>query len=214
MSAEFRAENGEVWWTYSFKITGRITFHHAKSATGDRVGVRGRIEGYAHTFTTWEDALGVDGPKGTLVAAKIIFPPFDAGAKLATTLAGYDEGSVAGAALPNSFFIPIDGELAYDDKSLNLRLGQASTDIDVSSRVVNIAVSPFALSPMPVIYLLPFKDARFLMQRAFQGEIVQLPLTIEGKTMSLRKVFTYQGGGERASGSYSVTIEAKSSTAR
>lgn len=210
MSAEFRAKNGETWWTYDFKITGRITFHHDKQAKGDRVGIKGRIEGYAHSFKTWEDALGVDGPKGTLVAAKIVFPPFDEGAKLATTLADYDEGSVAGALLPNSFFIAIDGELAYDKKTVDLRLGPARTDIDVKSRVVNIVISPFLLAPTPVIYVLPYKDARFLMQRAFQGEIVQMPLDIQGKTMSINKVFSYQGGGTGATGSYRLSIQAKS----
>jgi len=67
MNAQFfRPVNGAptLWWTYTYKIAGRIMLYYPKQAKGNAtIRLKGRIEGYAYGFDTWEDALTVTFPK-------------------------------------------------------------------------------------------------------------------------------------------------------
>lgn len=208
MKASFSDINsGSEWWNYNYKVIGRLVLHYPKNATGARVGLKGHIEGYGYDFHVWENALSVLYPKLTASAVQLkrLFPPFDMGNELSTALTDYDEGSVAGILAPNSFFIAVDGEVTKDEMSI--RLGPARTDFDAKARVLAITLSPLTLSLLPTAYELPYKDAHFLIERAFEGDVVVLPLKTAGDTMSAERQFKAQRGGLEASGEYTLNIK-------
>jgi hypothetical protein len=118
------------------------------------------------------------------IQLKRVFPPFDMGNELSTALTDYDEGSVAGALAPNSFFIAVDGEVTKDEMSIHL--GPARTDFDAKARVLAITLSPLTMRLLPTAYELPYKDAHFLIERAFEGDVVVLPLKTTPDLMSAK----------------------------
>lgn len=202
-------EQGEKWWSYDYKIFGRIVLHYPNDASGERIPLKGRIEGVAYDFHYWENALSVLYPNlaSSAVQVKKGFLPFDGGAQYATEMSKYVEGSVVGAMLPNAFFIAIEGEATKDN--LFITIGPARTDIDAKARVVALTLSPLSLAIIPTAYELPYKNARFLIERATDGMVLTLPIKTRGKTMTVEQDFAVdnRGGGD-ARADYTLKLKA------
>lgn len=215
---EARFTDPSPWWSYRFKITGRLLLYYPKSAKGKSIRLHGRLEGVAHSFETKENALSVlyPGLMSSAIQKKRHFPPIEIGAgaaQIATQGAaggtsGYVEGSGAALALPNSFLIDVTGLL--EENSLSLILGAAKSDFSAKHRVVTIALSPLALSYgiVPIWYELPFKDAHHVFLRASQGQSMRLPLKRTGATMTAEGRFAAKSGSGGSHGEYTATLKA------
>lgn len=206
MSAEFYS-GGQMWWSYKMSLSGRIVVHYPKDAAGDSIPLSGHIEGYGHSFSLWENALTVLYPKlmSSAVQRKEVIGPVDLGPAVVGELTNYAEGSVVGAGLPNSFFIAVTGTAEKDRVVINL--GPARTDMEPKARVVAIILSPLTLLPVVTAYELPYKDARFVFERASQGAPMTVPLATQGKVMRGKQEFYSERGNAEAHGTYRVTLE-------
>jgi hypothetical protein len=206
-----------MWWSYDFKLAGRLVLYYPKNAKGSVTRLKGRIEGVAHSFNTWEDALRITFP--TIMAGAMEYkkhiPPFDLGAVAAQAMtqgagavSAQVEGSVAGALTPNSFVIDVEGVLEED--SISLLIGKAITDFTAKHRVTALILSPLTggLGPQLTWYELPFKDAHHVIDRSSNGEAIKLPLKNSGKVMTAEGNFNATSGGERAKGSYRLSLKA------
>ena len=179
--------------------------------------LNGRIEGYAHDFETWEDALTVFFPKLMSGAQqyKKNFPPIEAGgsaSKIASQgsspLSAYVEGSAAGLLVPNSFLISVTGVL--EKGSITLLLGPAKSDISPVHRVTVLILSPLTggLGPQITWYPLPFGKVRPFLVNAADGESMKLELQTQGDKMIAESVFSDKVEKEKAKGEYTVKIKA------
>ena len=220
MKAEFYYDSGngpQKWWSYTYKVTGRITLYYPKGASGDAIQMKGRIEGYAHDFDTWEDALTVmyPGLMGGTVQYKRNFPPLEVGSAASqfasqgsTASSGYIEGSGAGMLGPGGFLINVDGVLAKD--SLTIALGKPVSDFNVSHRVVALVLSPLAgdFGPQVTWYSLPFSDARHLFGHAANDQPMKLTLTTDAASVTADGKFTGSVDHDTAKGDYVASIKA------
>jgi hypothetical protein len=220
MEAEFYYDSGngpQKWWSYTYKVTGRITLYYPKGAAGDAIQMKGRIEGYAHDFETWEDALTVmfPGLMGGTVQYKRNFPPLEVGAaasKLASqgssASSAYIEGSGAGMRGPGGFLIDVDGVLAKD--SLTITLGKPVSDFNVSHRVVALVLSPLTgdIGPQVTWYSLPFSDAHHLFGHAANDQPMKLTLRTDDTSVTADGKFTGSVDHDTAKGDYVASIKA------
>jgi hypothetical protein len=206
------------WWSYNYKLTGRIVVYYPKAAKGGQpVRLNGRIEGYAHDFETWEDALTVMFPKlmAGAIQRKFNYPPTEMGGTApaiasqgASPMSAYVEGSAAGLAMPNSFLIPVEGVLEKD--SITVVLGPAQSDITAKHRVAVLILAPMAggLGPQITWYPLPFQKVRAFLVNAADGESLKLSLKTSGSTMQAQGVFNGQVDKPKAKGEYTLKIKA------
>jgi len=200
-----------LWWSYNYKLTGRMILYYPKSAKGGApVRLNGRIEGYAHGFEVWEDALTVTFPKlmSGAVQHKVNYPPIEAGGVLPTTGSDYIKGSAAALAVPNSFLITVDGVLEKD--SITIVLGQAKSDISATHRVGALILSPLTggLGPQVTWYPLPFQKVRQFLLNAADGESMKLSLKTSGDAMLAQGTFTGKVDKPQAKGDYTLKIKA------
>jgi hypothetical protein len=204
MKAQFFHENVK-WWEYEFDLLGKVTVHYPKGATGSRIPVKGRLEGYAYGFKVWENALTVLYPNlmSSAVQKKIVIPPPELGKAGAKVGAEYIEGSVVGAAGLNAFFFEVTG--TADKDRLTLQVGAARSDIDAKARVVALSLSPLSLSIAFNAYSLPYKPAHFIFERAADSYVI--PIATVGKVIRGKKRFENERGGAEAKGQYRVDIE-------
>ena len=222
MNARFfvtRGGNGPTqWWTYNYKISGRIVLYYPKSAKGGAsIRMNGRIEGYAHDFDTWEDALTVTFPKlmSGAMQYKHSFPPIEAGGNASqiasqgsSPLSAYVEGSAAGLLAPNSFLISVTGVL--EKNAVSIVLGPALSDISAVHRVTVLILSPLTggLGPQITWYPLPFQKVRGFIDNAANGEAMKLPLKTEGDVMTAEGVMTGNVDKAKAKADYTLKIKA------
>ena len=222
MNARFFAARGgngpTLWWSYNYKITGRVVLYYPKSAKGGTsIRMNGRIEGYAHGFDTWEDALTVMFPKlmSGAMQYKVNIPPTDAGGNVSQIasqgskpLSAYVEGSAAGLLLPNSFLISVTGVLEKD--AITLVVGAAKSDIAPVHRVTALILSPLTggLGPQITWYPLPFQKVRNFVVNAADGESLKLPLQTHGDTMIAESVFSGKVDKATAKADYTLKIKA------
>ena len=225
MNARFFAARGgngpTLWWSYNYNITGRVILYYPKSAKGGTsIRMNGRIEGYAHGFDTWEDALTVMFPKlmSGAMQYKVNIPPAEAGgnasqiasqgSKGSTPLSPYVEGSAAGLLLPNSFLISVTGVLEKD--AVTLVVGPAKSDIAPVHRVTALILSPLTggLGPQITWYPLPFQKVRNFVVNAADGESLKLPLQTQGDTMIAASVFSGKVDKATAKADYTLKIKA------
>jgi hypothetical protein len=207
MKAQFFKDDRK-WWEYEFDLRGKLTVHYPKDAAGSSVPVKGRLEGYAYNFKVWENALVVLNP-GLMSSAyikKIVIPPPDLGESAATVGTEYIEGSVAGAAGLNAFFFEVTGTVQKDKLILNI--GAARSDTDAKARVIAIEASVLSMQVNAYSYLLPYKPAHFIFERASAQYTIPLRMHAVGETIRGKQHFENQMGGAEAKGSYSVDIEA------
>lgn len=216
---EARGGNGPtLWWTYNYKISGRIVLYYPKSAKGGAsIRMNGRIEGYAHDFDTWEDALTVTFPKlmSGAMQYKHSFPPIEAGANASqiasqgsSPLSAYVEGSAAGLLMPNSFLMSVTGVL--EKNAISVVLGPAQSDISAVHRVTVLILSPLTggLGPQITWYPLPFQKVHNFIDNAANGEAMKLPLTTQGDLMTAEGVMTGKVDKPKAKADYTLKIKA------
>lgn len=204
MKAEFYT-GSIMWWSYSFSVTGTVTVHYPKDVGPGRIPVKGRIEGYGHNFKMWENALTNLYPElmSSAVQTKRMIPPIEAGPGINEKVESL--GSVAATVMPNSFFIAVEGSV--DDDRITLQLGPARTDMTAKARVLAIILSPLVTFPVFTSYELPFKEARFVFERATKGQEMVLPIETTGKTMKAHEIFSDKKDGGEAKGEYSIDIK-------
>jgi len=214
MKAQFFNDEGVKWWEYEFDLVGRVTVHYPKDPIGSNIPVKGRVEGYGYNFKVWENALTVLYPSlmsGTF-QKRIVIPPFELGKNppnvapnvipdnkgpklneaIANFNAEYIEGSVFGAALPNSFFFEVTG--TADKDKLTLNVGASRTDMDPKARVIAIGLPTLSLEPFVQFYELPYKNAHFVFERA--SGVYEIPLKTVGKVIRGEKHFESKGDGK------------------
>ena len=204
------------WWSYNYKLTGRVILYYPKSAKGGApVRLNGRIEGYAHSFKTWEDALTVTFPKlmaGTL-QHKFNFPPIEAG--MLPTVEGkgapgsdYSSSAATSLAIPNSFLISVTGVLEKD--SVTIVLGPAQSDISATHRVAAVILAPMVggLGPQVTWYPLGFQKVRPFLVNAAEGESMKLSLKTQGETMLAQGVFSGKVDKPKAMAEYTLKVKA------
>jgi hypothetical protein len=220
MAAKFYwASSGgpQLYWKYDYKVTGRLILYYPKSAKGASIPLNGRLEGYAHSFNTWEDSLTVQFPKLMAGAQQIKreWPPLEIGAGAAKVasqgeapLSPYIEGSAGGLAAPNSFLIKVTGVLEKD--SLSVLVGEAVSDFRAKHKVGVLILSPLTggLGPQFTWYDLPFLNAQHLFSRGTKDQAVTMKLVTEGKTMTADGTFTNTVEKPKARGDYSITLKA------
>jgi hypothetical protein len=207
------------WWSYNYKISGRVILYYPKRAAGggEPVRLNGRIEGYAHGFETWEDALSVMFPQlmAGALQRKINYPPFEAGNVLSSPASpgsgpgsGYTKDSVASLALPNSFLISVTGVL--EKNSMTILLGAAQSDISATHRVGALILSPLVggLGPQLTWYPLPFQKVRNFLVNAADGESMKLSLKTGSDTMQAQGLFTGKVDKPKAKGEYTLKVTA------
>ena len=209
IEAEF-SEAGRRWWTYRLVLEGKLTLRYAKQAPGTALAVNGEFVGQATLFETKEDALAVLFPKlagSTVKLAQIVDP-------VAVPYVFRPEGEgkiLSTVAVPNSFFIPVKGEL-LDRKGggaqLKLVMQPATVDIDASAQVVYMMVSPLTQGiPTWTSFQLPFKPARFVLMRALKGDSVVLDVTRSGQKMAAEGRFQDTRGNPDAHASYKLNVK-------
>jgi hypothetical protein len=216
---EARGGNGPtLWWSYNYKISGRIVLYYPKSAKGGTsIRMNGRIEGYAHGFETWEDALTVTFPKlmSGAMQYKHSFPPFEAGGNASqiasqgsSPLSAYVEGSAAGLLVPNSFLISVTA--ALEKNAITVVLGLAKSDISPVHRVTVLILSPLTggLGPQITWYPLPFQKVRNFIDNAADGQALKLPLSTGSDTMTAESVFSGKVDKATAKADYTLKIRA------
>lgn len=221
MNAQFfRPVNGAptMWWTYTYKVAGRMMLYYPKTAKGNgTIRLKGRIEGYAYGFDTWEDALTVTFPKlmAGAMQYKRNFPPFEIGGPAAeiasqgsTPLSAYVEGSAGGLAAPNSFLIEVDGILEKD--SVSVMIGKSVSDFNASHRVTVLILSPLTggLGPQITWYPLPFQKAFHLFDNTGNGQPMKMTLKINGDKMAADGVFTRAVDKGKAKADYTIKLHA------
>jgi len=207
-----------MWWSYNYKLTGRVILYYPKNAKGNpSIRLNGRIEGYAHSFETWEDALPVMYPKlmaGTLIH-KFNFPPIEVGAtgsKVAVQgagpVSGYVQGSAAAALMPNSFVISVQGVL--EKETISIVLGETQLDILARHNVAAVIAAPMVggLGPQMTWYHLPFQKVRPFLVNAADGESLKLSLKTSGNTIEAQGVFTGKVDKPKTKGDYTLKIKA------
>jgi hypothetical protein len=216
---EARGGNGPtLWWSYNYKISGRIVLYYPKSAKGGTsIRMNGRIEGYAHGFDTWEDALTVTFPKlmSGAMQYKHSYPPIEVGgiasqiaSQGSSPLSAYVEGSAAGLLVPNSFLISVTGVL--EKNAITIVLGPAKSDISPVHRVTVLILSPLTggLGPQITWYPLPFQKARNFIDNAADGQAMKLPLRTDSDIMTAESVFSGKVDKAKAKADYTLKIKA------
>jgi hypothetical protein len=179
--------------------------------------MNGRIEGYAHGFDTWEDALTVTFPKlmSGAMQYKHSFPPMEAGGNVsqiasqgASPLSAYVEGSAAGLLVPNSFLISVTGVL--EKNAITVVLGPAKSDISPVHRVTVLILSPLTggLGPQITWYPLPFQKVRNFIDNAASGQAMKLPLQTAGNVVTAESVMTGKVDKATAKADYTLKIKA------
>lgn len=202
MKAQF-FNDGEKWWEYEFDLSGTITVHYPKSASGTAIPVKGRIEGNAKNFKVWENSLQVMYPKlmTSAFVKKVVIPVQDM-SELDGQIRNV-EGSVVGAHLPSAFFFDCSGVVTKD--RIDLIVGAPRTDINAAATVVAFSASVLSLSIIAYTYRLPYKDAHFIFDRT--ASTFDIPLSTQGKVVRGKRHFENSKGTAAAKGQYSVDIE-------
>jgi hypothetical protein len=207
-----------LWWSYNYKLSGRIVLYYPKSAKGKAsIPLHGRLEGVAHSFDTWEDALPVMYPKLMAGASirKRLFPPLDIGAAAARAVtqgagpvAGYAQGSAEPASLPNSFLIGLQGVLEKD--TLTVVIGPAHIDIMAMNNVMAVIAAPMVggLGPQVTWYHLPFQKVRPFIVNATDAESFKLSLKVNGNNIEGQGAFTGKVDKPKAKGDYTLKVKA------
>jgi hypothetical protein len=113
--------------------------------------------------------------------------------------------------VPNSFFIPVKGELvegAGGESQIRLTLQPATVDIEAAAHVVYLMVSPLTQGiPTVTSFQLPFKPARFVLMRAMKGETATLKVKREGQKLVVEESLSEKRGGDDAHANYELKLK-------
>lgn len=200
---------GATWWEYSYDVTGHITLHYPKDASGNAVPLKGRLEGFGTNYKIRENALTVLFPKlmmGT-VQRRMAFPPVFVPAKAAAPVQQVNgaEGAVFSAlATPNSFFFEVTGTATKD--RLDIQVGATRTDANATARVLAFYLSALTMRINFTVYSLPYKPIHFIFDKA--APTVSLDLQTVGNVVRGSQHYETSHGTDEAKGEYTVDIQA------
>lgn len=175
----------------------------------------GRIEGYAHSFDSWDKGMQAFDEKGIMkgtIVAKLRYTP-DLGEFASKTmsqgsgpLSAQVWGSAFGAIFPTSFAMHVHGELNHD--SLSILIGKRIKDFTATDRVVNVIVSPLnTTGPTVVWYPLPYVDAHSVLAGGTDKKPVRLDITTRSKVMTAEGKADNVVDTELAHGEYHLTFK-------
>lgn len=210
IEAEF-SEAGRKWWTYRMALEGKLTLRYAKQPPGAKaVALNGEFIGQATRFNTKEDALAVLFPKlaSSTVKMAVIQDPVG----LPYDFRPEGQGKIVSTVfVPNSFFIPVKGELVEDangNAQIRLTLQAATVDIEAAAHVVYLMVSPLTQGiPTVTSFQLPFKPARFVLMRALKGETATLKVKRQGQQMVAEQGLREKRGSDDAHATYELKLK-------
>jgi hypothetical protein len=205
-----------LWWTQRYKLSGRLLLRYPRSASGPHIRMTGRLEGYAHSFHSWDNGMKAFDEKGIMngtIVAKLRYPPLDikgeSGARAMSQggglLSAQVWGSAAGMVFPNSFAMKVRGELDHD--SLSILIGKRITDFDAADKVVNVIVSPLnTTGPTVVWYPLPYVDAHSVFAGGTGEKPLRLDITTGTRAMTARGKAHHVENTEHARGEYDLSF--------
>lgn len=208
MYAEF-TKNGLRWWTYDVAIEGRLVLRYAKNDQPDEtVRVNGELIGVATGFKMRENAAEVLFPD-VMVGKQVVYR------RLVTPVGRpYNdvEGKVVASSGPNSFRIPVEGELV--GTRLDLRLSAATHDFDGAvARGMYAIAGPKTLGiPLFTNFTLPYKGAHWIFTHTLVegGGAGELPVRIDrvAKTMAIERTVEHDRPGPNNTAHYSLRLKA------
>jgi hypothetical protein len=208
MKAEFtRGLESRRWWEYETVIEGKLTLRYAKDSRGSAIHVEGEFMGQGTKFKlTYENSMNVFFPKlmgAGSVVRKFVWDPETRPFEWRPEFMGKVVGNLIA---PNSFKIPVHGQLVGD--TLTLDLDAAITDFDVKTRVVYLIYSPLLAIPIWTAASFPFKDAHFILMRAMGGESAEFEVETEEKEMFFVRDFNNERSGGDMKGTYTLHVKA------
>ncbi len=208
MYAEFM-KNGLRWWTYDVAIEGRLVLRYAKNdQPGEAVRVNGELVGVATGFKMSEKAAEVLFPD-IMVGKQVVYR------KLVTPVGRpYNdvEGKIVASSGPNSFRIPVEGELV--GTRLDLRLSAATHDFDGAvARGMYAIAGPKTLGiPLFTNFTLPYKGAHWIFTHTLVGDggVGELPVLVNraAKTMTIERTVELDRPGSSNTAHYSLRLKA------
>jgi hypothetical protein len=117
---------------------------------------------------------------------------------------------------PADFKIPVTGTM--EKSSIRLTLGQAVHDFEedvMKMRAKYLIFSMMTLAPIfQEIDFPPYKNARFILMRVFEGEQVEFPIKTGGNSMEISKAFAPPphggavGNRSQATATYELNVKA------
>lgn len=161
MDATFRVElrnNDDPYLQYLVQMKGKLVLRYAKSEDGTSAtttALNGQIEGNATSFKAWEEAWRLQPDIKNKLAARLLFAP--QGWPYSETT-----GTVARAASPGNFYIPVHGQMV--NGKVTLQIDPARNDFTDLVRVRLYYVIA-ALVPQIVMVELPVQKAFFIFDR-------------------------------------------------
>ena len=177
---ELRTEN-QPYLQYLVKMQGKIVLRYAKGDGGagsPTVAISGQIEGNAIAFQAWEEAFRLDTRIQNSLMARLLYPPIGV---------PYIEsaGSIARAASPGNFYIPVHGQLV--NGKMKLQIDPARNDFTDLVRVRLYYVF-MALVPQIEMVELPVQKAFFIFDRGLHSK-PEFDIKTDSTSSTLENVF-------------------------
>ncbi len=183
IDGRFRVElrtNSEAYLQYLVQLQGKLVLRYAKGDTGPGGGValNGQIEGNATNFKAWEAAYLLNPSVKPSLMARLLYPPV-----------GFpyveSAGTVARAASPGNFYIPVHGQLV--DGKMKLQIDPARNDFTdlVRVRLYYVFV---ALVPQIDMVELPVQKAFFIFDRGTHSK-PEFDVKTDSTRSTIDKVF-------------------------
>ena len=182
--SEFRHKT-KPYYTYKFDMRGKIQLRYAKDKAikdGTPIEMTGQIEGVIEKIETAENAILMEPQLASRVMLrKITAPP---GVPYAE-----DVGTIARLALPQSFYIPIKGEL-FKGK-LTLKIEEATKDISdlIKAQILYVFLEPSLPIPSIQTVVTPMQNAHFIFTRGMR-EKPEFEVKTAKDSITFEKVFT------------------------
>jgi len=221
---------GTRWWRYVIQLEGSLVLRYPKKATGV-VQLSGEFRGTATHVDVWENSYAVLFPKllnglGAGYVHKVSAAVVSGGSSPAKL--GYGANSLEATSSadfprhgtdtfgPADFSIPVKGTIDTNSIIITLQPSEHDFEEDVMKmRAKYLVVSPLALVPVfQEIDFPPYKDAHFMLMRAFEGERVEFPLKINPKSMEISRDFAPKPHGgpvgtqSSATATYKLSVRA------
>ena len=222
---------GTRWWRYVIQLDGSLVLRYPKKATGAVVPLTGEFRGTATHIDVWENSYAVLFPKllnglGAGYVHKVsaaVLPGSSSPVKLG--VGGNSQEATSSANFPRlstdtfgpaDFVIPVKGTLDKNSVIFELQPSEHDFEEDVMKmRAKYLIVSPMALVPVfQEIDFPPYKDAHFMLMRAFEGERVEFPIKVNPNSMEISRNFAPKPHGgpvgtqSSATATYKLSVRA------
>jgi len=221
---------GTRWWRYVIQLDGSLVLRYPKRASSI-VQLTGEFRGTATHIDVWENSYAVLFPKllnglGAGYVHKVsaaVLPGgsspvklgFGANSQEATSSADFPRQGTNTFG-PADFDIPVKGTLDKNSIIIELQPSEHDFEEDVMKmRAKYLVVSPLALVPVfQEIDFPPYKDAHFMLMRAFEGERVEFPIKLNPNSMEISKNFAPKPHGgpigtqSSATATYKLSVRA------